>query len=95
MLDWGSTSSTCYVGDENDALGDVLEVDLVHQIFAVENRQVRVGYDGLAHNFSLELLNSVELCWVLIHGSPVGVDQIVDDFLSEGLGDLSVAFQPF
>lgn len=84
-----------YVGDDEDALGSVLEVDQMQQILAVEDRQVRVGYDALAHNLGLELLDSVELERVLVHFPPVRIDQVVDDFLSKGLRNLPVPFEPF
>ena len=84
-----------YVGDEENALRNVFEIDFVKQVFAVEDRKVKISYDWLAHYLCLKLFDIIELCRVFIILFPVWINQIINYFLSESFRNLSVPFQSF
>ena len=73
--------SVRHVGRYKDPLRQSFEGQVLKQVFGVEYWQLGVGDDRLADDLSLELLIGVQLWRILVHFDPVGVDEVVDNFL--------------
>lgn len=54
-----------------------------------------VGDDGLPDEFSLEGRRILQVLWLLIHVSPVGLNEVIDNLLPEIRRNLLVLLQPF
>jgi hypothetical protein len=60
----------------------MFQLELMEQVLLVEGGQVGVGDDGVHDDFDFELFRGLEFCWVLADVSPIGLNQVVDNFKS-------------